>query len=502
MEEQPPWREPQNTPPSSYRAGEFLSLQMLSSLRSLSVDSSASARTVSSIETLSHYLLDSHLQRQQQQQHHHHILSLLSDLGLRYPDLSQSIIDLIVSLFSQLLVTVDSSPRLAVEALSVLLSLADTSPSLRSAVDSLDDGLILSLCFRPCSSARLWLLSNATRLPIRPHLLVMVLLGCTKDSFPYVRRAALVGLADAFKSGIVVEDSGVMECCYYRGIELLNDMEDCVRVAAVRVVSEWGQMLVASKGEADKTDWSDALFLQLCSVVRDMSKDVRVEAFSALERVKLASEDMLLQSLSKKVRQASCGSLRRLILLSVQFASEAVNLLMDVLNDDSLVVRCQALSTFIYQCFKIEMEPIRRVVESEDSWTELLSNLADNNSQIRIEAMSILGSIELPDMEMLKSSIGSLLRSLEIFPQDEVEVLRALFKVAQNHGSYAVSICEDAYNEGCCTLLSPEKLELSLYFFSLGGYVYDTLLLAQFRKDFITVNLLVSFRSNIPVVAH
>lgn len=40
---------------------------------------------------------------------------------------------------------------------------------------------------------------------------------------------------------------------------------------------------------------------QLCSMVRDMSVEVRVEAFNALGKIKLVSEDILLQTLSKKV---------------------------------------------------------------------------------------------------------------------------------------------------------------------------------------------------------
>lgn len=44
-----------------------------------------------------------------------------------------------------------------------------------------------------------------------------------------------------------------------------------------------------------------------------------------------------------KVRRSACRALGILSILSADFAFEAVNLLMDMLNDDSLAVRFQAL---------------------------------------------------------------------------------------------------------------------------------------------------------------
>lgn len=41
--------------------------------------------------------------------------------------------------------------------------------------------------------------------------------------------------------------------------------------------------------------------MQLCSMARDMSMKVRVEAFNGLAKMEIVSKDFLLQSLSKKV---------------------------------------------------------------------------------------------------------------------------------------------------------------------------------------------------------
>lgn len=68
------------------------------------------------------------------------------------------------------------------------------------------------------------------------------------------------GLVGLNKNG-VIEDPDMIEGCYFRAVELLNDMEDCVRSAAVRTVCAWGLMLVACKSET-KAYWSDEVFVK------------------------------------------------------------------------------------------------------------------------------------------------------------------------------------------------------------------------------------------------
>lgn len=99
----------------------------------------------------------------------------------------------------------------------------------------LDDRSFVSLCFGPSVSVRAWLLRNAERFHIGPHVLVTLFFGFTKDPYPYVRKIALDGLVGLSKTG-VIEDSGMIQVCYSRAVHLLQDMEDCVRSAAVRTV--------------------------------------------------------------------------------------------------------------------------------------------------------------------------------------------------------------------------------------------------------------------------
>lgn len=58
------------------------------------------------------------------------------------------------------------------------------------------------------------------------------------------------------------------------------------------------------------------------------------------------------------MRKSSCYALRSLTILSAEFASKALNLLMDMLNDDSMVVRLEALETLhhmaTFECLKLQ----------------------------------------------------------------------------------------------------------------------------------------------------
>lgn len=139
---------------------------------------------------------------------------------------------------------------------------------------------------------------------VRPSVLLTVLLGITKDPYPCVREAALDGLV-LLSNRIAVDDKSLTECCYFRATELLFDAQKSIRCSAVRVVCEWGRLLVALNQEKCKRDWSDAVFVQLCLMARDMDMNVRVSAFDALGKMQMVSEDLLMQSLSKKALEST-----------------------------------------------------------------------------------------------------------------------------------------------------------------------------------------------------
>lgn len=201
----------------SFNTDEPLSLQALASIRSLIINpytSNSTIATILQILTRSLELNTDPLARR-------HILKLLTDLASSRTHLSPLIVD-----------SVRSNCLPTAESLSALVSISERDRSLRNEID---DRSFVSLCFGSLVSVRLWLLRNAERFGVGPHVLLTVFLGFTKDPYPYVRKAALDGLAGLCKYD-AFEDRGVIEGCYCRAVELLQDAEDCVRAAAVCVV--------------------------------------------------------------------------------------------------------------------------------------------------------------------------------------------------------------------------------------------------------------------------
>ncbi|XP_027352291.1 protein SIEL isoform X3 [Abrus precatorius] len=443
----------QDDTPKPNQTQQPLSLHTLSSMRSLLINPSTPKCTVSSIlETLTHSPLN------------HHTLKLLSEIATDHSSLSE------LALHS-LLTATESPTSLAVEALA---SLSEASRL------ELDDALFVSLCFGASVPARVWMLRNAgSRFRIRPSLLLAVLLGLTKDPYPYVRAASLEGLVDLSQRG-EFHDLNLVEACYRRALQLLRDMHDCVRFSAVRVVTSWGLMLAASNSDT-KAYWSNEVFAKLCSMARDMSMKVRVEVFNGLGKMEMVSEDFLLQSLSKRVlavgkrketqgqgtseqfdmlatnvagalvhgledeffevRKSACQSICTLTSLSVEFAREALDLLVDALNDDSVVVRLQALETMhhmaINGCLKLH----------EKHLCMFLLTLANNNWDVRYTERKLLKVVKLKDLELFKSSIDRLLENIESYPQDEDDVLSTFSHLGRNHKKFVGLIIKETFEE-------------------------------------------------------
>lgn len=204
-------------------SSEPLSPQTLASFRALIISPSTPQSKISSIFEI--------LTRSLELTPDSLVLNLLSELASRHSNLSHLVFD---SVRSNSLLPSEST-RLAAESLDALASISNTDPTLSSAIDELDDRLFVSLCFGPSVSVRSWLLRNAERFRISPYLLLTLFLGFTKDPYPYVRKIALDGLVGVSNSA-VIEDRSMINGCYCRAVELLSDMEDHVRSAAIRAV--------------------------------------------------------------------------------------------------------------------------------------------------------------------------------------------------------------------------------------------------------------------------
>lgn len=322
-------------------------------------------------------------------------------------------------------------------------------------------------------SPRMWMIRNAERFRVPSSVLFTLFFGFTKDPYPCIREAALDGLVYVCEeAGGFVGHVHAVQGCYARAVELLDDAEDSVRSSAVRAVSVWGKVLIASKEESNRRECRDAVFLQLCSVVRDMSVDVRVEVFKAFGVMRTASESIILQTLSKKVlragkgkkpqdhllnesadaaaaagvfihgfedefyevREAAVDSFHSLSVNSVEFPDEAVCLLMDMLYDDYMVVRLKALEALHH------IADMGNLKIQETYMPAFLDAIVDTSENIRLTARNILKLAKLPDLKLVNKGVDGVLKSLEIYPQDEPDILSTLFLLGQNHSNFVVNI--------------------------------------------------------------
>ncbi|KAL3633347.1 hypothetical protein CASFOL_000597 [Castilleja foliolosa] len=433
---------------------------------------------------------------------HNKILSLLTVFSRHNPRLHH-----LVSAAANTFILLPSTPTSSIRHALTLMDPGNSAPSDPFS----DESLFLSLCFWPCLGVRRWILRNVTKFRVRPSVLLTVLLGLTKDPYPNIRGLALDGLT-MLCDGIVVQDRSLVGGCYFRAVELLFDAENSVRRSAVRAVSQWGQLLVALCPDEVKTDMYDALFVQICLMVRDTDMKIRVAAFNALGKIHCVSEDILLQTFSKKallatkektylgqytaklfkipattaaftfihgledefheVKISACHALQKLIVLSAKFAGGAVHILMDILNDDSVAVRLQALETLLHIAMhghlKVEESHLHMLFEHgfQDYWNpeviqhtlftrcclcgvnlKFLGALVDNNALIRSAARKTLELIKLQKLVMFRSCIDSLIKNLKIYPQDEAEIFLLLFKIGQTHGKFVIKIIHEVSQE-------------------------------------------------------
>ncbi|GJN08239.1 hypothetical protein PR202_ga26139 [Eleusine coracana subsp. coracana] len=278
--------------------------------------------------------------------------------------------------------------------------------------------------------------------------------------YPLGRAEALRGLAVVLEKADARGDAdrGLVECCYRCAAELIRDDDEDVRLAVVRLVrpclcAEKFVAIVDVDGNGNG-DQIDLIFIQLSSMARDMCMKVRVEALCALGKMQQVSESVLLQSLSKKVikanvlsgsiikgtklapklklpcaagifahgiedefyqvRTAACKSMGALAKFSPQYAQKALDMLMDMMNDDTQAVRLQTLQALFrmatYGCLNVQ----------EQHMHMFLGLLVDTNALIREAARKILGLVNLLKLQVFKSAVDGLITCLEKHPEISV----------------------------------------------------------------------------------
>ncbi|KAL6010627.1 hypothetical protein ACLOJK_001063 [Asimina triloba] len=371
--------------------------------------------------------------------HLHQTLNLLRQISLLHPPFSPLVISSVLSFLHHRQPTA-AGDRLLLDALVTLVS-ASAHGCSGGSLPATAGSILSSLLSSPTAAIRL----RALKL-----MLLMVnsdscsnyrnaLLGFLKDPYPLVRRAALDGLVCVSKMDSVGMCSLMTEGMYGCIVQLLLEEDEVVRLGAIRM---------------------------LCSMVRDMSMEIRVEAFLAVGRTRMVSEDVLLQTLSKKinqneskslrklagkgsmlsissaagafvhgledefyqVRRAACASMGSLIVFSLRFVDAAFDLLMDMLNDDVLDVRLQTLKTMLematYNHLKVQEKHmhmlaspalLREIIRA--LFMEFLNVLMDTNSSIRHATRKLLRVMKLANLEIYRSLIDGLLTSLRTYPE-------------------------------------------------------------------------------------
>ncbi|WVZ56513.1 hypothetical protein U9M48_007030 [Paspalum notatum var. saurae] len=363
---------------------------------------------------------------------------------------------------------------------------AAVSSSVRKHPVPLDDSLAASdggpsFAKRPRAAAELPAPGGSAA---SPELDVRALVSLTTGIYPLARAEALRGLAEVVEKADAScsVGSGIVECSYESAVELMRDDDEGVRLAVVRLVGACAQKFSATV-DVDANgygDLMDMIFLQLSSMARDMCTQVRIEAFSALGKMQRVSEGVLLQSLSKKViktdtmcgsiingqklppklkipcaagvfshgiedefyqvRTVTCKSLGALAKFSKQYAEKALDLLMDMMNDDTRAVRLQTLQALLqmatYGCLSVQ----------EKHMHMFLGLLVDTSALIRDAARKILGLVTLPKLQMFKSAVDGLVTSLEKNPEEQ-DVYGILFSIGKNHGSFSANIAKHLAKE-------------------------------------------------------
>ncbi|KAF0903970.1 hypothetical protein E2562_030102 [Oryza meyeriana var. granulata] len=355
------------------------------------------------------------------------------------------------------------------------------SSSSRNYPDPMDEGPSVSVPGLPFADQRRAAgLRASSGSPEVPGAQVHALASMSHGIYPLAKAEALRGLAAVLETADA--RGGVLEQCYRCAVELMRDEDEGVRLESVRLMSLCADKLNTREGSAGNSngDQTDIMFLQLSSMARDMCTKVRIEAFNALGKMQRVSEGVLLQSLSKKVmkpntgncsiikgkkvppkllfpcaagifahgiedefyqvRTAACKSLGALSKFSTQYAQKALDLLMDMMNDDTEAVRLQTLQTLLhmatYGCLSVQ----------EMHMHMFLGLLVDMNALIRDATRKILGLVKLPKLQMFKSAIDVLITSLEKH-QEEQEIYSVLFSVGKNHGNFSANIAKHLAKE-------------------------------------------------------
>ncbi|KAL7754378.1 hypothetical protein RI367_000359 [Sorochytrium milnesiophthora] len=138
-----------------------------------------------------------------------------------------------------------------------------------------------------------------------------------------------------------------------------------------------------------------------------------------------------------EVRGAALGSIRRLSALYEEFALEAVDFLVDMINDEIDAVRRQSVDILADLCKRYRLEL------STDQLDHFVTVLEDPDIDFVHLALQTLGYILYKDQEAVAAVIRILRTTLMNRPADHLAVLRCLRSIGTNNASLIATIHKD-----------------------------------------------------------
>ncbi|KAK7078719.1 Integrator complex subunit 4 [Halocaridina rubra] len=126
-----------------------------------------------------------------------------------------------------------------------------------------------------------------------------------------------------------------------------------------------------------------------------------------------------------EVRNSALESICALALNNVQFASQSLDFLVDMFNDEIEEVRLKAI--------QVMQQVAPHITLRADQLGEILHALKDASIDIRESLHKFLATTLLPTMDCVKLCVTALLENLKRYPQDKRSIHKCLVSLGTNH---------------------------------------------------------------------
>ncbi|CAM6096233.1 unnamed protein product [Calypogeia fissa] len=344
------------------------------------------------------------------------------------------------------------------------------------------------LCNRDLKETRAVYLENMQRSRMEGDSLMHTLLEYTRDPYPNVRQAVVRAILNLHSKGFALNHN-----TYKFAVSLLRDSFESVRICAIKLVGIWVKAAAWDVQEEPQLKYVDNAFMQICNMMTDMTMSVRQEACNVLAEMTGVSDNVLLQSLTKKiltsvtekgstaggssstsngdlevaifdqfklfdwsvagafvvgledefweVRSGAVKALAKLGISSEKMANGALELIVDMINDDSSHVRQEAIEALT------NLALAGRLSVLEAHLHMFIGILEDSKVAIRKAGHNLLSVISLHSIATFQLTVRAILTSLDKHPEDEDSISITLEKLGRSHCGHTESMINELVQE-------------------------------------------------------